>query len=152
MPMVEASDRLRYAVAVQSFREAARLFTRESHPDMWATTQLNLANALQYAPSSHPAENLGAAVELYEEVLQVRDRESDPVGYARVLANQANALAHLGGLAVALGKFREARGLATAAGATELADTLTEQIDQVEAHRLRGSAALADAAASEEPA
>lgn len=135
MPMVEASDQLRMAVAVQSFREASRMFTREASPDMWASTQLNLANALQYLPSSHPVENLGKAVEIYEQLLDVRDREQDPVGYARVLANQANALAHLGGLVVALAKFREARGLAMRAGAADLEASLTEQIDRIEAHR-----------------
>jgi len=135
MPMVEASDQLRMAVAVQSFREACRMFTREANPEMWASTQLNLANALQYLPSSHPVENLGKAVDIYEQLLEVRDREQDPVGYARVLANQANALAHLGGLVVALAKFREARGLAMRAGATDLEAGLTEQIDRIEAHR-----------------
>ena len=133
MPMVEASDQLRMAVAVQSFREACRMFPRDSHPEMWASTQMNLANALQYIPSSHPAENLAKAVEIYEELLAARDREHDPVGYARVLANQGNALAHLGGLVVALAKLREARGLATRAGAVDLADSLTEQIDRIEA-------------------
>lgn len=137
MPMVEASDQLKMAVAVQSFREATRMFTREAHPEMWTSTRLNLANALQYLPSSHPTENLGKAVDIYEELLQVRDRETDPIGYARVLANQANALAHLGGIVVALAKFRDARGLAMRAGATELEAALTEQIDRIEAHRDR---------------
>lgn len=135
MPMIEASDRLRLAVAVQAFREACRVFTRDAHPEMWAAAQLNLANALQYLPTSHPVENLGAAVDIYEQLLGVRDREHDPVGYARVLANQANALAHLGGLVVALAKFREARGLAARAGATELEAAITAQIDHIEAHR-----------------
>jgi len=139
MPMVEASDQLRMGIAVQSFREACRMFTRASNPEMWAATQLNLANSLQYLPSSHPAENLGKAVEIYEHLLEVRDREQDPIGYARVLANQANALAHLGGLQVALAKFREARGLAMRAGAAELEDSLTEQIDRIEAHRATGA-------------
>lgn len=137
MPMTEASDQLRMAVAVQSFREATRMFSREQHPELWASTQMNLANALQYLPSSHPAENLAKAVEIYETLLEVRDRERDPIGYARVLANQGNALAHLGGVVVALGKLREARTLAIAGGAGDLVDSLTAQIDQLEAHRLR---------------
>lgn len=116
------------------------MFTRESNPEMWAATQLNLANSLQYLPSSHPAENLGKAVEIYERLLEVRDRDQDPIGYARVLANQANALAHLGGLQVALAKFREARGLAVRAGAAELEASLTEQIERIEAHRGKGAA------------
>lgn len=136
-PMAEASDHLRYVIAVQSFREACRMFTRESHPEMWVSSQLNLANALQYAPSSHPTENLAKAVEIYETLLDARDREVDPVGVARILANQANALAHLGGLTVALEKFRDARGLAWRAGAAEVVDGITEQIDAIEAHRSR---------------
>jgi tetratricopeptide (TPR) repeat protein len=151
MPMVEASDQLRMAVAVQSFREACRMFSRESNPEMWAATNLNLANSLQYLPSSHPAENLGKAVEIYEQLLEVRDREQDPVGYARVLANQANALAHLGGLVVALGKFREARGMAMRAGASDLEEAITEQIDRIENHRAKGGEGDTSGAAASTP-
>ena len=79
----------------------------EEHPDMWASVSMNLANALQYAPSSHPQENLIQAVEIYEDVLQVRSRAKDPVAYALVLLNQANALAHLGIFKPALEKLAE---------------------------------------------
>lgn len=72
------------------------MYTKEDHPEQWASVQLNLANSLVYTPSRHQADNLVEAVELYEAVLQSRDRDTDPVGRARVLANQGNALAHLG--------------------------------------------------------
>ena len=53
MPMNEASDQLRMGVAVQSMRDALEVFTPETHPDRWSSTQLNLANALIYLPSKH---------------------------------------------------------------------------------------------------
>jgi len=109
MPMVEASDHLRLGVAIGSLRAALDVFTRERHPRQWASAQLNLANALVYAPSTHQGDNLVEAVELYEAVLQSRDRHSDPLGYARVLANQGNALAHLGMFDHAWGKLADAR-------------------------------------------
>jgi tetratricopeptide (TPR) repeat protein len=96
MPMSSEGDRIRVGVAVNSLRAALRVFTPETHPVAWASTQLNLANALQYLPSVHQESNLDEAVQLYEEVLQYRDPEKDPLGYARILANQGNALGHLG--------------------------------------------------------
>jgi tetratricopeptide (TPR) repeat protein len=109
MPMTEASDQLRLGVAVGSLRAALTVYTRETHPAQWSSAQLNLANALVYAPSAHQGDNLAEAVELYEAVLQARSRTADPVGYARALANQGNALAHLGLLGQARAKLAEAR-------------------------------------------
>jgi tetratricopeptide (TPR) repeat protein len=109
MPMVEASDQLRLGVAIGSLRAALTVYQPESHPAQWSSTQLNLANALVYAPSTHQADNLVEAVDLYEAVLRVRDRDADPLGYARALANQGNALAHLGLFDQARGKLVESR-------------------------------------------
>ncbi len=131
MPMRQASDRLRVAVAMRSLRAALTVYTRETHPAEWASTQLNLANALVYAPSSHQADNLVEAVELYEEVLAVRDREADPLGRARVLANQGNALAHLGMFEPAAEKLAEAEALFTEAGDDEAARTVRDLLDGV---------------------
>ncbi len=111
MPMHEASDQLRIGVAVQSMREALSVFTPERHAERWASTQINLANALVYMPSKHQAENIAEAVDLYEDVLSHRDRHSDPGGRARVLANQGNALAHLGVFGDAKSKLHEARAI-----------------------------------------
>ncbi|MET7392789.1 hypothetical protein ABZS66_04745 [Dactylosporangium sp. NPDC005572] len=109
MPMVEASDQLRLGVAIGSLRAALTVYGRDTHPRQWSSVQLNLANALVYAPSTHQGDNLVEAVELYEAVLAVRDRDRDPLGHARVLANQGNALAHLGMFEHARGKLVEAR-------------------------------------------
>lgn len=96
MPMNDEAERLRPAIAVQSLREALKVFTRESHPKMWASATLNLANALQHVPSTHNEANLWEAVALYQDILEVRKESDDALSYARVLANQGNALAHLG--------------------------------------------------------
>ena len=111
MPMHEASDHVRTGVAVQSLRGALRVLTPEQHPDRWASTQLNLANALVYMPSTHQADNIVEAVQLYEDLLGVRDRRRDPEGRARVLANQGNALAHLGHFDQAKARLHEARAI-----------------------------------------
>ena len=58
MPMNEGGDQLRMGIAVQSLREALKVYTRERFPEEWASARLNLANALQYIPTSHPEENL----------------------------------------------------------------------------------------------
>ena len=45
MPMGDDGDRIRLGVAVTSLRAALRVFTPQTHPGAWATTQVNLANA-----------------------------------------------------------------------------------------------------------
>lgn len=131
MPMVEASDQLRMAVAVQSFREALKVYTKETHTEMWASVQLNLANALQYLPSSHPEENLIQAVEIYDEIISFRNKALDPLGYARLLANQANALAHLGIFKPALEKVSEAYKLFHWHGEPDLAASSLQLVEQI---------------------
>jgi tetratricopeptide (TPR) repeat protein len=131
MPMTSAGDKIRLAVAVQSFKEALKVYTQEAFPEQWSSAMLNMANALQYLPSSHPQENLIEAVNGYESLLQVRDRALDPVGYARLLANQANALGHLGMFAPALEKLNEARKLLSWHGEDEAAAALLEQVERI---------------------
>jgi tetratricopeptide (TPR) repeat protein len=140
VPPTAASDQLRMAVALQSFREALKVFTKEAQPERWASTTLNLANALQYLPSGHPAENLMQAVALYDEVLTVRTRASDPVGYARVLANQANALAHLGQFSQALEKLNEAYKLFHWHEEPQAAASVMELVDQITVARNQAAA------------
>lgn len=131
MPMTEAGDHLRTGIAVQSFREALKVYDRETSPEMWVSTQLNLANALQYMKSAHPEENLAQAVEIYEELLSVRKRALDPLGYARLLANQANALAHLGVFGPAMEKATEAHKLFHWHGEPDLAETMLELTSEI---------------------
>ena len=131
MPAMGASHQLRNGIAVQSFRHALKVYTIEEFPDMWASVSMNLANALVYAPSSHPEENLIQAVEIYEEVLQVRSRAKDPVAYALVLLNQGNALAHLGMFKPALGKLAEAYKLFHWYDQIEQANAAQELVEQI---------------------
>ncbi len=134
MPMVEASDQLRVGIAVQSLREALKVFTPDHHLDRWSSTQLNLANALVYMPSTHQAENIAEAVELYEAVLQHRDRHRDPQGRARVLANQGNALAHLGIFDEAKGRLHEARAIFEEFDELEAVRSVRSILDEVAKH------------------
>ncbi|NWG21729.1 MAG: hypothetical protein HXY39_15595 [Chloroflexi bacterium] len=136
MPLTEASDQLRMAIAVQSLREALTVFTREGHPQLWSSTCLNLANALQYLPSARPEEHLAEAIELYEQVLATRDPDADPLGYGRVLANQGNALAHLGIFTHARPKLQEAARRFAAGGDHESAATVREMLQSIEQHVL----------------
>ncbi len=133
MPMTDAGDKLRHAVAVQSFREALKVYTPETHLESWTSTMLNMANALQYLPSARPEEHLIQAVETYEQLLEVRNKAVDPLGYARLLANQANALAHLGMFQPATEKFTEAHKLLHWHGEAALAATILEQLERINA-------------------
>lgn len=131
MPLRAATDQLRMGIAIQGLREALRVYTRETHPDLWATSTLNLANALQYLPSSHTRENLIQAVNLYEDLLAVRQRAFDPIGYARLLFNQSNALAHLGIFGPALEKLTEAHKLFHWHNEPVLAAQALEQVERI---------------------
>lgn len=144
MPMTSAGDKIRLAVAVQSFREALKVYTREAYEAQWSSAMLNMANALQYLPSSHPKENLIEAVNAYEELLSVRNKALDPVGYARLLANQANALAHLGMFAPSIEKLTEARKLLSWHGEDDSAAALLEQVERINAQMTAGVAANGD--------
>lgn len=131
MPAMGTSNQLRNGIAVQSFRHALKVYTIEDHPDRWASVSMNLANALQYAPTSHPEDNLIQAVEIYEDVLRVRSRAKDPVAYALVLLNQANALAHLGMFKPALEKLSEAYKLFHWYDQLEQAEAARELVEQI---------------------
>ena len=132
---MEASGQLRLGVAAQSLRSALTVYTKEDHPEQWASVQLNLANSLVYTPSRHQADNLVEAVELYEAVLQSRDRDTDPVGRARVLANQGNALAHLGVFDQARAKLYDARFLFEEAGDHESVRAVRGVLDEISRQR-----------------
>ena len=131
MPMSGQGDRLRVGVAVTSLRAALRVYRPDPHPALWASTQMNLANALQYLPSVHQEENLDEAVNLYEELLQYRTEEADPLGYARILTNQANALGHLGVFSDARERLERAQSIFTAYGDDDALATIAEITDSL---------------------
>lgn len=135
LPMTQASDQVRLGVAVQSLRAALRVYRPETHAYEWSSSQLNLANALQYLPSKHREQNLEEAVGLYEEVLAFRSPRSDPMGYARALANQANALAHLGVFDHAEQKYGQARALFAQVGDLDAVEVVDRQLAQISEHQ-----------------
>lgn len=95
IPAGDERARMREALAVQSFEEVLRVVTLVDHPVEYAMAQNNLGNALQYAASSHPLDNLARAVEAYDEALKVRNPRDAPLAYANTIANKANALRNL---------------------------------------------------------
>ncbi|MBS1811081.1 MAG: hypothetical protein JST84_23160 [Acidobacteria bacterium] len=141
VPMTEASDQLRLAIAVQALREVLKVYTQESHPEQWASVQLNLANALQYLPTSHPEENLSEAVKIYEELLPIRKASGDALGLARLLANQGNALAHLGIFKHAVPKLEEARAIFAAQNEADAAASIDEVLAEISEQQQTASAA-----------
>jgi tetratricopeptide (TPR) repeat protein len=140
IPMTEASDQLRAAIAIQALREALKVYRQETHGELWASTQLNLAKALQYAPASHAEENLQEAVNLYEEVLSVRRPTENPIGYARLLENQGKALAHLGIFKQAVPKLVEARNIFNQIGEAGPAESINEVLAEIENNQSDGDA------------
>ena len=136
MPMTDASDQLRYGIAIASLQKAVAAFDPDVFLEQWARARLNLANALVYAPSVRQADNLVEAVEIYEELLQIRDRFSDPVGFARVCANQGNALGHLGMFSEAKAKLHDARAIFEEFEMTTEISAIREVLDHIERERV----------------
>lgn len=86
-------SRLRPKLAVQCLRAALAGLDRDTHPELWQTAVLNLANALQQCPSTPDAADLVEAVALYHELLSLRTADASARG--RVLANLGCALGKL---------------------------------------------------------
>ena len=132
MPSNEHNHDLKTATAIQSLREALRYLDKEKNPDLWSSATINLANALQYAKSSHIEDNLWEAVALYEDVLKVRKKDTDPHGYARLIANQGTALSHLGAFSSAVPKLNEAKKIFEQIGDLEASKTVYEMLQEIQ--------------------
>lgn len=131
LPNSDTSNQLRTGIAIQSFRAALDVLETNADGEQWARISMNLANALQYAPTSHPESNLIQAVEIYDQVLTIRTRAREPVTYAVVLLNQANALAHLGIFKPALEKAAEAYKLFQWHDQTDQAVVARELVERI---------------------
>ena len=89
------TERLEQAVEV--YRGALEVYTRERVPLDWAATQNNLGTALQVLGKRESGtERLEEAVEVYRGALEVYTRESVPLVWAMTQNNLGNALAILG--------------------------------------------------------
>jgi len=80
--------------AIECYQAALRIYTEETAPQEWATTQNNLGTAYSDLPTSDRGENLRRAIEYYEAALRVYTEEADPEGHARLCNNLAWVLAH----------------------------------------------------------
>lgn len=111
LPMPQDRDTVRRGVVVHSLREALRFYTPEEHRHEWAAVTLNLANALQHLPASHPVQNMLEAVRMYESLLDSGVAEPDPATRALVLLNHGSALLALDEPDRAVASLLEARNL-----------------------------------------
>ena len=121
------------------------------------------ATRLQYASSSHAAENNLRALDAYDEALKVRTRETSPLEYANTIANRANCLWNLpddpdhpeagnrANLALARSAYVEAREIFMAHGELDKARIVAEAVDQIEREILALPAANGKGGHASEP-
>ncbi|WP_248277350.1 CHAT domain-containing protein, partial [Brasilonema octagenarum] len=78
-------------IAIAGYEVVSTVFTRQSFPQDWATTQNNLAAAYRNRIHGEKAENLERAIASYTAALEVRTRESFPQDWAMTQNNLATA-------------------------------------------------------------
>ena len=86
----------RLSEAVEAYRQALTVYTRDDLPQQWATTQNNLGNALtdlgERLGGPEGLRRLNEAVEAYRQALTVRKRDDLPQLWATTQNNLGNAL------------------------------------------------------------
>jgi tetratricopeptide (TPR) repeat protein len=92
-PRGELVDNLE--LAIEAYRTALTVRTRERVPRDWAKTQNNLGVALAKLPTGDRAGNIQQAINAYRAALTVRTRENLPGQWARTQNNLGVALADL---------------------------------------------------------
>jgi tetratricopeptide (TPR) repeat protein len=94
------SAALSIAEAVEAYRQALLIYTREQLPQPWAITQNNLGTALREQGTRTEgqcgAQLIAEAVEAYRQALLVRTREHLPQNWATTQNNLGNALREQG--------------------------------------------------------
>ncbi len=73
--------------AIDAYRAALQVYTREAYPDKWEYTMSNLGNALRLYTGGDRRQNLQEAIQVLNLVLQAAPREANPNAWA---ANQMN--------------------------------------------------------------
>jgi tetratricopeptide (TPR) repeat protein len=81
--------------AIECYQAALRIYTEETAPQEWATTQNNLGNAYSDLPTGDQGENLRRAIERYEAALRVYTEEAAPRDWAMTQNNLGIAYANL---------------------------------------------------------
>lgn len=100
--------------AIQAYRAALQVYTREGAPTDWAGTMNNLGNALSELGEQGHTEFLPEAISTYREALDIYTREVDPENWANVMNGLGNALTAQGekgnaeALLAAIATFEEA--------------------------------------------
>jgi tetratricopeptide (TPR) repeat protein len=83
--------------AIAAFRETLKVYSRESSPDMWATTQLVIGGALyDLNDVEADAAHLEEAVAAYGEAEKEVTREREPFTWARIQKSRGDTLFKLG--------------------------------------------------------
>ena len=86
----------RLSEAVEAYRQALTVYTRDDLPQEWATTQNNLGGALwalgQRLGGPEGLRRLNEAVEAYRQALTVRTRDDLPQDWALTQNNLGTAL------------------------------------------------------------
>ena len=117
----------RLAEAVEAYRQALTVFTRDDLPQDWATTQDNLGNMLQALGErqggAEGSRRLAEAVDAYRQALTIRTRDDLPQQCAMTQNNLGQACARGAGRAAG-GSGEEARRLAEAVEAYRQALTV----------------------------
>jgi tetratricopeptide (TPR) repeat protein len=152
IPFTDERGKMREALAVQAFEEGLKVVNLIDHPLEYAMLQNNLGNALQYASSSHTAQNNLRALDAYDEALKVRTREASPLEFANTISNMANCLWNVPdqpdapergnrvNLTKARAAYSEARAIFMAHGELDKARIVAEAVDQIEREILALSA------------
>ena len=85
------AERARLAEAVEAYRQALTVYTRDDLPQQWALTQNNLGNALarlgERQGGAEGAQRLAEAVDAYRLALTVRTRDHFPQDWAATQDN-----------------------------------------------------------------
>ena len=97
MPSRRKSGIVRLGKAVNAFREALKVYTRECRPLVWAATKANMGNALlTLGIEETGTARLEEAVHAFREALKECTRERTPLEWARTQNNLGYALLTLG--------------------------------------------------------
>jgi len=78
-------------ISIASYEIMLTVFTRHSHPEIWANIQNSLGNAYKNRIQGDTAENLELALAAYELALEVRTKEAFPTDWAATQNNLGNA-------------------------------------------------------------
>ncbi|MGB3510256.1 MAG: tetratricopeptide repeat protein, partial [Microcoleaceae cyanobacterium] len=78
-------------MSIVGYEVISTVFTRNSHPESWATTQNNLGNAYRNRITGDKAENIESAIAAYQNALQVYTQKDFPMDWAMTQNNLGTA-------------------------------------------------------------